>query len=98
MRYFPEGYLTNNYGLNVGSIITERRFHPIIVDDEEGGHWEHREQSVYFKILEVSRNEYKCQYTDFENAEDFFYWPVWDHQPNHGFMPDGGTSVRYYIE
>jgi hypothetical protein len=89
--------MDSNRGLTAGDIVTEVRKHPYIRKNGEnkGIIWDFTDEVFHFEIMEVFRNEYRCRYIDNENREPF-YWPFWDKQPHHGFMPNGCSVVRYY--
>jgi len=87
--------MESNRGLNAGDIVTEVRSHPYIKGVKGLDFWDFKKQIVHFEIIEVCRHEYRCRYIDGEDG-DPFYWPFWDEQPNHGFMSNGSSCVRYY--
>lgn len=91
--------MNDNRGLNAGDIVTEVRKHPYIRKNCEDSriHWDFTDEVFHFEIIEVFRNEYKCRYVDNANME-YFYWPFWNKQPNHGFLPNGSSVVRYYAQ
>ena len=92
MSRFPDGWLTSNRGLTAGGTVTEIRLHPFINDNQD---WDYHKETVHFKILEVYKCEYKCQYLDTEDNA-VFYWPFWDEQPNYGFLINQCSPVSYY--
>jgi hypothetical protein len=87
----PEDELKSNRGLEAGTVVTEKRYHPYI--DHDTGHWKYKTETLRFEIVEVYRYEYRCRYN---GEKDLFFWPFWDKQPNYGFMDDGCSTVRYY--
>lgn len=91
----PEGALENNAGLLAGTVIRELRMHPFTDRELEDGRWNYRPEYREFTVLSVRRDSYRCRYS---GAEDLFWWPVWKEQPRHGFMDDGCTPVRYYVQ
>lgn len=95
MFHAPEGALQTNLGLPAGTVIRELRMHPYIDDELEGGHWNYRPEYLEFTVLSVRSASYRCQYS---GEADTFWWSIWRGQPNHGFMRDGCTPVRYYIK
>lgn len=95
MFHSPEGALQTNLGLLAGTVIRELRMHPYIDDELEGGHWNYRPEYLEFTVLSVRSASYRCQYS---GEADTFWWSIWREQPNHGFMRDGCTPVRYYIK
>lgn len=95
MSGFPDGALTSNYGLCAETVITEIRRRPFYSREKDG--WDYSPETVHFKILEVGRHEYRCQYLDWED-NDWFYWPCWTEQPHYGFWIDQCSQVRYYAD
>ena len=91
----PAGYLNSNIGLLAGTVIRELRMHPYIDSELEGGQWNHRPEYLEFTIQSVWDGGYTCQYSGEENT---FSWPTWKEQPLYGFMDDGSTPVRYYVQ
>ena len=91
----PAGYLNSNIGLLAGTVIRELRMHPYIDSELEGGQWNHRPEYLEFTIQSVWDGGYTCQYS---GEESTFSWPTWKEQPHYGFMDDGSTPVRYYIQ
>lgn len=91
----PAGYLNSNIGLLAGTVIRELRMHPYIDSELEGGQWNHRPEYLEFTIQSVWDGGYTCQYS---GEESTFSWPTWKEQPRYGFMDDGSTPVRYYIQ
>lgn len=87
--------LESNRGLNVGDIVTEVRSHPYIKGGKSLDFWDFKHETLYFEVVEVFQHEYRVRYIDGEDVNPF-YWPFWDKQPNHGFMPNGSSCVRYY--
>lgn len=91
----PAGYLNSNIGLLAGTVIRELRMHPYIDSELEGGQWNHRPEYLEFTIQSVWDGGYTCQYS---GEESTFSWPTWKEQPRYGFMDDGSTPVRYYVQ
>lgn len=91
----PAGYLNSNIGLLAGTVIRELRMHPYIDPELEDGQWNHRPEYLEFTIQSVWDGGYTCQYS---GGESTFSWSAWKEQPRYGFMDDGSTPVRYYIQ
>lgn len=90
-----EGYLDCNIGLLAGTVIRELRMHPYIDSELEDGQWNYRPEYLEFTVLSVRNGGYTCQYA---GEESTFSWPAWKKQPHYGFMDDGSTPVRYYLQ
>lgn len=91
----PAGYLNSNIGLLAGTVIRELRMHPYIDSELEGGQWNYRPEYLEFMIQSVGDGGYTCQYS---REKSTFSWPAWKGQPRYGFMNDGSTPVRYYVQ
>ncbi len=91
----PEGALQNNLGLLAGTVIRELRMRPYIDRELGAGQWNYRPEYAEFTVLSVERDTYRCQYA---GDGDVFWWPAWTEQPRHGYLEDGCTPVRYYIQ
>lgn len=91
----PAGYLNSNIGLLAGTVIRELRMHPYIDPELEDGQWNHRPEYLEFTIQSVWDGGYTCQYS---GGGSTFIWSAWKEQPRYGFMDDGSTPVRYYIQ
>ena len=91
----PEGALRSNLGLLAGTVIRELRIHPFLDKELEGGSWNFRPEWLEFTILSVVSGGYRCRYS---GEEEPFAWSSWRSQPNHGYMEDDSTPVRYYVK
>lgn len=89
----PEGELCSNVGLLPGTVIQELRMHPYQDCDLDGIRWNYRPEFLEFTIVSIDMGSYQCRYA---GAERSFCWPFWEEQPDHGFMRDGCTLVRFY--
>ena len=48
-----------------------------------------------FTIVSVQRSAYRCHRP---GEKELFWWPVWDKQPHYGYLEDGCTPVRFYVQ